>query len=454
MGMLKEGVRLDRVRGGRQKYRRGLSPASQHANTCNNTSNGPLPAATNTGNNLIGGSTGATSITPDALTISNNAVSETNKIMAALINSEPDILSASSLECLYSLPASLSGQMKTLYTLSYLFDQELVSLITWAKQLPGFSETIALNDQMRLLQSTWAEVIALSIAYRSHLRILEFQNSNASNSANIGNLGSNTSSTSSSSSNTNNSTCSGNISNANINDTCSSSSRHQAPLQHLHNHHHLHHHNNNNNNNLNQQHHQQQQQIKISSSPSSSSPASSASSYNNTCNNNSSSNNSNNHNPFVQSVNDTSSCLSLNDVSLVFAKDLIIDLNHAIACGVDEIFYNCVQLIKRLNSLKITQKEYMILKALSLTNADVRLENPKTTHQLRDSILDALNELILSYDIPQINQHRMNQLLMCLPVLRQIDSSIRKFWNDIRRGPNNVPMKSLFEEMLEPCQKA
>lgn len=49
--------------------------------------------------------------------------------------------------------------------------------------------------------------------------------------------------------------------------------------------------------------------------------------------------------------------------------------------------------------------------------------------------------------------NRMNQVLLCLPVLRQIDSCIRKFWNDIRKGSNNVPMNKLFEEMLEPCQR-
>lgn len=52
-----------------------------------------------------------------------------------------------------------------------------------------------------------------------------------------------------------------------------------------------------------------------------------------------------------------------------------------------------------------------------------------------------------------IINNRMNQVLLCLPVLRQIDSCIKKFWNDIRKGPNNVPMNKLFEEMLEPCQR-
>ena len=36
----------------------------------------------------------------------------------------------------------------------------------WAKQIPGFS-SLPLNDQMRLLQSTWAEILTFSLAWRS-----------------------------------------------------------------------------------------------------------------------------------------------------------------------------------------------------------------------------------------------------------------------------------------------
>lgn len=42
----------------------------------------------------------------------------------------------------------------------------LMSSIGWAKQIPGFS-SLPLNDQMRLLQSTWAEILTFSLAWRS-----------------------------------------------------------------------------------------------------------------------------------------------------------------------------------------------------------------------------------------------------------------------------------------------
>ena len=463
MGMLKEGVRLDRVRGGRQKYRRGLSPNPGNLSVGPGSSGAGGGAGSGGGTNVahLGGpgahgpgnsSLGQQSSSGLACG-SNLGASETNRIMTALINCEPDELSASPAQFVTNIPSTLSVQLKTLYILSDLFDRELVSLIGWAKQIPGFSETITLNDQMRLLQSTWAEVIALSIGYRSHLKRIE---------------------------------------------------------------------------NHRQQHGNGNHLLNATPSPTSSSPASTASSYNHGSN-----------------INNSLYSLESTEIRLVFAKDLIIDFKHAVACGAEEIFYNCVQLIKRLDQLIITPKEYILLKAISLTNADVRLENPRATHQLRDLVMDTLYEATMSdflngssnhgfssssisnlsgrkdsngnnisvnsnnqikveaqdrplssmnhyatsspprpsssvpssSSLSSISPHnnnssnsnnisglefgnrktiinsRLNQVLLCLPVLRQIDSCIRKFWNDVRKGPNNVPMNKLFEEMLEPCQR-
>jgi hypothetical protein len=499
MGMLKEGVRLDRVRGGRQKYRRGTSPtpgnfAANNINSSAATSinNSSLNAASSNGASMGRANSASSSLskTTANLASANNLVhplssasiaathlqtsigtGETNKIMTALINCEPEELSVSSAQYITNIPANSSDQLKTLNILSDLFDRELVSLIGWAKQIPGFTETITLNDQMRLLQSTWAEVIALSIGYRSHLKRIE---------------------------------------------NYKQQQQQQQQQQHGNgNHHHF--------------------MNATTPSPTSSSPASTTSSSYNT---NSSNNNSN-----IYSLENI-------EIRLVFAKDLIIDFKSAISCGAEEIFYNCVQLIKRLDYLKITPKEYILLKAISLTNADVRLENPKATFRLRDLVMDALYEVTLteclndglagrsdmsslakqeisglgsvsnynhqtkievqerppssinqyasssssptppsrssssvpsSSSILSISPHngssgcnnnnsnnnptnldlskrtivnnRMNQVLLCLPVLRQIDTCIRKYWNDIRKGPSNVPMNKLFEEMLEPCQR-
>lgn len=542
MGMLKEGVRLDRVRGGRQKYRRGTSPSPGSGvsgrtsclsdtslsgnNNTNNSSSATVMGSSNNNhsmningsqansssilsssaslNAVAGGSNhlafplaGVTSIAATTHPQSAIRTGETTKIMTALINCEPEEPSASLDQHVNNIPANLNVQLKTLYILGDLFDRELVSLIGWAKQIPGFSERITLNDQMRLLQSTWAEVIALSIGYRSHLKRIEIYKQQQLSGGGGGFSG---------------------LGNSGLG---------------IHSFMHA-----------------------TSPSPTSSSPAStSSSSYN--------------HN---NGTGKSSYNLENTEIRLVFAKDLIMDFKHAILCGAEEIFYNCVQLIKRLDHLKITPKEYILLKAISLTNADVRLENPKATFRLRDLVMDALYEVTLSEylqtntggsgggsgnsngqndflsslanikqeisgntngggsgsssanmqqfkleaqerppssmnqyasstssptppsrsssSIPSssstssisphsninnnnsnniinattatsldlgnkrtIINNRMNQVLLCLPVLRQIDSSIRKFWNDIRKGPNNVPMNKLFEEMLEPCQR-
>ncbi|XP_071650558.1 estrogen-related receptor isoform X7 [Temnothorax longispinosus] len=119
-GMLKEGVRLDRVRGGRQKYRRSTDPYT------------PVK----------------------------NATLEDNKMVEALAACEPDMLQVSNNSSTQETDQRVLGQLSDLY------DRELVGIIGWAKQIPGFSN-LALNDQMRLLQSTWAEILTFTLAWRS-----------------------------------------------------------------------------------------------------------------------------------------------------------------------------------------------------------------------------------------------------------------------------------------------
>lgn len=89
-----------------------------------------------------------------------------NKIVSALLSCEPEPLLAINLQQTNStLSSSSSTQYKTICILSDLVDRELVATIGWAKQIPGFTDLI-LNDQMRLLQTTWAEILSLSLAFR------------------------------------------------------------------------------------------------------------------------------------------------------------------------------------------------------------------------------------------------------------------------------------------------
>ncbi|XP_036405501.1 steroid hormone receptor ERR2-like isoform X2 [Megalops cyprinoides] len=140
VGMLKEGVRLDRVRGGRQKYKRRMDAESS---------------------NYLG-----ITLTPPAKKpgeqshLSHNPLLHMTKIVSHLLVAEP--------EKIYAMPdPSLpEGDIKALTTLCDLADRELVVIIGWAKHIPGFSN-LTLGDQMSLLQSAWMEILVLSIVFRS-----------------------------------------------------------------------------------------------------------------------------------------------------------------------------------------------------------------------------------------------------------------------------------------------
>lgn len=179
MGMLKEGVRLDRVRGGRQKYRR-------------NPTTTPYPMQIFQSNS---------SITPTSL--------EDIKILEVLTQCEPEALNIGTTNarncCNVSDKENISDDKSDIFmehridgdvqemlsVLSDIYDKELVGVIGWAKQIPGNIRQInrlriqlnfngflsiffdagfielPLNDQMKLLQVTWAELLTIQLAYRS-----------------------------------------------------------------------------------------------------------------------------------------------------------------------------------------------------------------------------------------------------------------------------------------------
>ncbi|MCJ8749919.1 hypothetical protein PDJAM_G00193060 [Pangasius djambal] len=134
VGMLREGVRLDRVRGGRQKYKRTIDSDS------NSYLNMQLPQTHKR-----------------TRTESYNIE---NKVVSHLLGAEP--------EKVYAMPdpALPDNDIKALTTLCDLADRELVLNIGWAKHLPGFS-SLSLPDQMRLLQSAWMEILILRVVFRS-----------------------------------------------------------------------------------------------------------------------------------------------------------------------------------------------------------------------------------------------------------------------------------------------
>lgn len=53
---------------------------------------------------------------------------------------------------------------------------------------------------------------------------------------------------------------------------------------------------------------------------------------------------------------------------LLFATDFVMDEQLAVQCKAEEMFSHCMQLVKRLASLRLAKEEYLVLKALLLTN--------------------------------------------------------------------------------------
>lgn len=54
---------------------------------------------------------------------------------------------------------------------------------------------------------------------------------------------------------------------------------------------------------------------------------------------------------------------------LVFANDFILDDQQAAQCNAEDFFAQMTQLIKRLHQMKIAKEEYLLMKAIILSNA-------------------------------------------------------------------------------------
>uniref|UniRef100_A0A1A9WGH8 Uncharacterized protein n=1 Tax=Glossina brevipalpis TaxID=37001 RepID=A0A1A9WGH8_9MUSC len=218
MGMLKEGVRLDRVRGGRQKYRRNpvsnsyqtmqmlyqssitlndikilevlsnyepdmisLQPQQQQWPRLNNNNiSTPSPKNNEEVDEILLNSTcNSPNIKQEQSNYNSmncsNSSGTTTEVTDATPPSTPTSSTimggggnsnTSSNNCLFRSNNNNIESYDILYALSDLYDKELVFIIGWAKQLPGFTD-LPLNDQMKLLQISWAEILTLQLLYRS-----------------------------------------------------------------------------------------------------------------------------------------------------------------------------------------------------------------------------------------------------------------------------------------------
>uniref|UniRef100_A0A3Q2ZFM8 Uncharacterized protein n=1 Tax=Kryptolebias marmoratus TaxID=37003 RepID=A0A3Q2ZFM8_KRYMA len=156
-GMMREGVRLDRVRGGRQKYKRCLETGGTFCTKMSFSSPGSRSELLLLGSpwfSLVLLGSEASGFLLLSVCLSGNTV------ISHLLLTEPAPLAANQDN------STSDSSLRTLLTLCDLLNRELLVLIGWAKQIPGFSE-LSLVDQMSLLQSGWMEALLVDVAWRS-----------------------------------------------------------------------------------------------------------------------------------------------------------------------------------------------------------------------------------------------------------------------------------------------
>ncbi|XP_044539238.1 steroid hormone receptor ERR1 isoform X4 [Gracilinanus agilis] len=134
---------------------------------------------------------------------------------------------------------------------------------------------------------------------------------------------------------------------------------------------------------------------------------------------------------------------------LAFAEDLVLDEEGARAAGLGELGAALLQLVRRLQALRLEREEYVLLKALALANSDsVHIEDAEAVEQLRE----ALHEALLEYEAGRASggaeRRRAGRLLLTLPLLRQTAGKVLAHFYGVKLE-GKVPMHKLFLEMLE-----
>lgn len=132
---------------------------------------------------------------------------------------------------------------------------------------------------------------------------------------------------------------------------------------------------------------------------------------------------------------------------LTFARDLVVDEKMARACRFDQVFTQYVRVVERLQAVGLTEQEFVLLRALVLLNCDTKLENAALIRNMRQRMLLSLTECVAAIRSVSASTNHVQQLLLCLPVLRQVDPAVKHFWLNTRREAQ-VHMDKLFVEML------
>uniref|UniRef100_A0A2I3SJ05 Uncharacterized protein n=1 Tax=Pan troglodytes TaxID=9598 RepID=A0A2I3SJ05_PANTR len=135
---------------------------------------------------------------------------------------------------------------------------------------------------------------------------------------------------------------------------------------------------------------------------------------------------------------------------LAFAEDLVLDEEGARAAGLGELGAALLQLVRRLQALRLERGEYVLLKALALANSDsVPIEDAEAVEQLPE----ALHEALLEYEAGRADpgggaEQLPGRLLLTPPLFCQTASKVLAHFYGVKLE-GKVPMHKLFLEMLE-----
>jgi estrogen-related receptor ERR len=242
-----------------------------------------------------------------------------NKILNTLQACEPEVVLA------FPDASLADDKCKAIKVLSDLYERQLVGMVDWAKQIPGFS-SLSLNDQMGLLRGSWSEVFTLSILFRSLPTTV------------------------------------------------------------------------------------------------------------------------------------AAAGLAAKEVSngvkrkLKFAPDYAMTQTIANQCGLQAFYEQCLLILDRSDRLGIRREEYILLKAIIVSNCDVQLDEVASLRKWRDDLLASLHDCVAVIRSGNPMIHVQN-LLLLLPSVRHADLMMRQFWEGVRRD-GKVKLNKLLIEMLESNAKS
>ncbi|CAF0768474.1 unnamed protein product [Adineta ricciae] len=176
VGMTKGTTRRER------KYRKKavsvckITSTSSNSNAMNNPSahnhDSGLPMATNMSGTPTSGTPSISQMNNADFSSTQLSTNKTTTDSTRISITSAEFINTLSLASRLNLPAKvdLSRPLTDQYFLQLLakiFDQELVVLINWAKAMPGYTESLTLDQQVTIIEQSWLDTLILDVIERS-----------------------------------------------------------------------------------------------------------------------------------------------------------------------------------------------------------------------------------------------------------------------------------------------